>query len=146
MVNGPVDPQLANFGGVRTNFQPNSGVRCIPVNGMVYAFHKDGSSKIAWRAEVTNQMLVLDSFDDLPFVLFSSQSTRQQQGGNWMQTTSTRALSKKTGKIEVDESQTNPNNQPYFAYNVNLKDGKVEMVTWNMKYVLTMTMETSDKK
>jgi hypothetical protein len=48
--NGPADPKIAQFGGVRSNFQPSTGVRCVPINGLMYAFHKDGG-ETHWRAD-----------------------------------------------------------------------------------------------
>jgi len=153
-VQGPPNQQVAQFGAnaVRSNFTNNTGVRSVPVNGYVYAFSKDGTLKWRTMEEIPNQMLVMEGFKELPFLLFSCQATKMMgnpQQGQWAaQVGAIHVINKKTGKLEMREPEMNPNNpQQFFSYNLDLKAGKLEMVSWGYKLTLNMEMETaSDKK
>src|SRR5262249_46352983 len=59
-------------GGVQGPFANLGGLRAAPVNGMVYAFHPDGT--LNWRTvePILNQMLLLEQFEDLPVLVFTA--------------------------------------------------------------------------
>jgi len=135
-INGPGDQNNNPGGGPWSNFLPTTGVRCVPVNGNVYAYERD-SWKLKWRVEVPQQMLVLDSFAELPMLVFTSRYNKLLGNGPqrwWVNGAAVKVIDKRTGKLLDDKPELNNNNgQQFHAYNVDLKAGKVEMVSYNYK-------------
>ena len=54
----PIDPQLQPFGGIMSNLYPNTGLRSVPVNGMLYAFDR-ATGKSPWHVDAGNQQVLL---------------------------------------------------------------------------------------
>ncbi|HJT76737.1 MAG TPA: PQQ-binding-like beta-propeller repeat protein, partial [Gemmataceae bacterium] len=138
-VNGPRDPNLP--WAQQSNFMPGSGLRCLPVNGNVFAFHRD-TGKLHYRLDdVPMEMLVLDQFQDLPILLFTSRYQKWQNvgfGRNLMNGASIHAYDKRTGKIfyRVDDQQLG---QQFHSFNADLREGKFELVSYNYKVLITHT-------
>ncbi len=110
-VNGPTGPNVPGWqgGGVLPNVQPSSGLRSVPVNGMVYCFdRRTGARK--WYNPVENTQMIVSQFEELPMVLFAA---RHQviSGPNrsvvQMRYTA-QAIAKHNGKLWYDNSNTPP--------------------------------------
>jgi outer membrane protein assembly factor BamB len=145
--NLPADAGAQQFGGVQSNLQPGTGLRCLPVNGGVYAFGRaDGKRK--WRAEAANQTLVLDHFADMPILLFSSRFQRWQKGavGRAIEQVATvQSVDKRTGKLVVSPNETaaQPNN--FHTLNVDPQRGRVELVGYQARIVHYLDGDTPGK-
>lgn len=127
-LNKPIDANKIVNGHVHNNF--NNGTRCLPVNGWFVALHKeDGKRKIgerdvswkkgdmAWHSQtpIKNQMLIVEQFDHLPVILFTTRYNEviPNLGGNrWMSVT--QSLQKANGMWAYDRS-TNSNGSPWFS-------------------------------
>jgi outer membrane protein assembly factor BamB/tetratricopeptide (TPR) repeat protein len=141
-INGEPD---ANFSGVWSNMQPQTGLRTLPINGYLYALDRR-TGKVRWNNDVGPQMLVLEHFRDMPVIMFSSryQKWNGAGGGRFVvQAAAFRSLDKRTGKLLRDESDimTNP---LFHALNVNLKAGRIDLVGYNM--TITHYLANSDAK
>lgn len=137
-INGPLDAEVAPWGGVQSNLLQGTGLRSIPVNGFVYAFDRE-SQKLKWRAEAFNQMIVMEGLSDLPMLLFTSRYHKMVgNGANKfpMQVVTVRSIDKKTGKLIFDRPELSQNVQQFYQMNTNLRDGTVELVSNNYKVVL----------
>jgi outer membrane protein assembly factor BamB len=142
--------------GVASQLHSNfsNGVRCLPVNGYVAAFQrKDGSKKVAgqpkafkkgdmaWhsQAPLHNQMVILEQFEQLPVLLFSSRSLESFNGGmgqRWQ--SGTVSLDRRTGKFIYDSSLETgafPNNNngvaQFYAFIVDHRVGTINMIGYN---------------
>ncbi len=110
------------------------GMRCLNVNGTVYAFDR-ASGKTKWYNQIANQMLVLDQFKDLPIMVFTARSNEWLlQGGNRINqhVVKVRTVHKQTGKLLFDK-QLNPNINNFHALLADPKAGVIELVSFNMK-------------
>ncbi|HEV3257311.1 MAG TPA: PQQ-binding-like beta-propeller repeat protein, partial [Gemmataceae bacterium] len=158
-INGPSDPNANPWGGAHSGFLPQAGVRSVPVNGMLYAFHRDDPApkKPHWIAQMPykilhdpkdpnsyqgppGQMMLLEQINDLPVLMFVT--FYQKLAGNgpnrWVsQGLAVTALDKRTGKMLYDQSELT-NGQQFYSYNTDLHDGKIEMITFNMKMVVEL--------
>lgn len=126
-LNKPVDAGRVNQGLLHNNF--NNGVRCMPVNGWFLAFHKaDGQKKLgdrnitwkkgdmAWHSQtpIQNQMIVLEQFDQLPIILFTTRYNEIIPNGGNRWTSVTQSIQKTNGLWVYDG--TRPiNGQPMFS-------------------------------
>jgi outer membrane protein assembly factor BamB len=130
----PTDQNLMAFGGVMTNLMPGAGLRALPVNGPVYAFHrKDG--RFHWRNKIENQMLVLEQFEDVPMLLFTARWQRWQINGparNVVQEVAVESRDKRTGKL-LYENKNVPNGMNFHALTIDARAGKIEFVGYQMK-------------
>jgi outer membrane protein assembly factor BamB len=142
--NGQVDPNLMPFGGVQTNLMAGTGMRAIPVNGMIYSF--DGATgKVRWYNKVLNQMLVLDRFEDLPVVLFTARYQRWNQNGpvrNPVQVVSAKGIAKATGKLLYDNENL-PNGMNFHALRVDARAGRIEFEGYALKIIFTLNSEAA---
>jgi len=137
-INGPLDAEVAPWGGVQSNLLQGTGMRSIPVNGYVYAFDRE-THKLKWRAEAPNQMLVMESFADLPLLLFTSRFHKMVGNGGAkfpMQVVAVRSIEKKTGKLIFDKPELSQNLQQFHEMKTDLRNGTVELVSYNYKVVL----------
>jgi len=130
------DPGLNPWGGPWANVI--YGMRCIPVNGKVYALEKD-TGKFVWKVDAPNQMMIVDQFKDLPIMLFTARSQKPQNAGGInrggvIQVAATLSFDKRTGKRIYDKEFQNQSNQ-FHALNVNLQAGTIELVCYNLKIV-----------
>src|SRR5262249_29637609 len=115
------------------------GMRCLNVNGTVYAFER-GTGKLKWHNPVVNQMLVLDQFKDLPILIFTARSNEWvQQGGNRINQHVVKVLTihKQTGKRLYDKP-LNPNINNFHALIADPKSRSIELVSFNMKIKYTL--------
>jgi outer membrane protein assembly factor BamB len=139
-VEGPPDPNLSPWGGGVQPLMPKGyGVRCVPVNGSVYAFDRK-TSKRRWFEEVESSMVVLGPFEDLPFVLFASYAQKQVGGPafrNYQVVYQTMAVDKRTGKA-VYENNAMPGGGTYSDLKVDSRSGKVELVASDRKITFTV--------
>jgi outer membrane protein assembly factor BamB len=113
-----------------------NGMRCVHVNGKVYAFYRD-TGKLHWKHEALGQMLVLEQFRDSPVLIFTASQRRpMNMGGNVrggiMQVAVFRSIDKRTGKLVWDKEYQNQSSQ-FYALNMNLQAGTVELVGYNLK-------------
>jgi hypothetical protein len=144
-LNQPIDANKINGGFLHNNF--NNGLRCVPVNGWVAALYRqagkhkvDGAWKdhqagdMAWHStkKIDNQMLVLEQFDLLPILLFSTRYTELVavgggQGAQWRW--ATQSLQKATGKMIFD-SGTRPSDgsAQFESFTLDLRGGTINML------------------
>jgi outer membrane protein assembly factor BamB len=110
--NTPVNQNIQQFGGVQLNLQPGSGMRALPVNGTIFAFDL-GTGKTRWYNKVESQQLVLDLFEEMPVLLFTSRYQTWTQNGparNVIQIVTAKSISKQTGKLLYDNN-SDPNDK-----------------------------------
>jgi outer membrane protein assembly factor BamB len=134
--NGQVDPALMPWGGVQPNMMPGMGFRSVPVNGELYSFNL-ATGKREWHNPVPNQMIVLEHFNDLPIVLFTSRYNKMVAvgaGRNVINVVAAGSIEKRTGKFKYNNENL-PNQQNFHALNVDAKNGKIELISWQMKLV-----------
>lgn len=136
-VNGPQNPQAMPFGPVQSNLMPGTGLRALPVNGIVYCFN-GANGKLRWYSQVPSQMLVLEHFRELPIVLFTSRYQQWSQQGvgrrvDWV--VSVRSIQKSNGKLLYDNSKDIPNGMNFHALNVDARGGKVELIGHQRKII-----------
>jgi hypothetical protein len=141
-INGPQDNTANPFGGPWSNFQPTTGIRSLPVNGMVYGFDRETGKR--WRStDPIQQLLVLDQFEDLPILLFTSRYQRMMGAGvnRWMVNgASVKAIDKRNGKLIYDKPELNLNNaQQFHAFKVDHQKGTIELTSYNFR--LTFNLE-----
>jgi outer membrane protein assembly factor BamB len=137
VINGPRDANVNPWGPI-TNFTPGT-VRCVPVNGRVYAFERE-TGKVKWATlEVPQQMLVLEQFREMPILLFTSRVNRMANGrfgGMAMNNAALTVADKRTGKFLKDEQ--NLTVQQFHTFRADLREGKIELVSYNSKVTLTL--------
>jgi hypothetical protein len=138
VLNLPVDPQVAPFGGPTPNVQ--WGLRAVMANGWTYAFDRR-TGKVGWYSQLQNQMLVLDRFQDLPFVLFTARFNEPiggpvNRGAN--QVVLVRSIDKRTGKLVFDKKYSGTNNQQFYALNLNQRERTIELIGYNMKVLFSL--------
>jgi outer membrane protein assembly factor BamB len=141
-LNRPID-QNANPGAMSwPNIQPQTGMRCTAVNGEIYAFDKI-TRKVDWHDEVEQNMLLVDHFKDLPVVLFTARNNRPNlKGGGWGgQDVSITCIDKSNGKRLYDKTDLGQEVQQFYALNVDMKNGRVELIGWNFKFTQTIVPE-----
>jgi len=132
--NLPVDQQTNPWGGPWPNLVIGSGLRSLPVNGMVYAFAAD-TGKIEWQNQVSHQALILEQFHDLPILLFTARYQRLAGvGGGRMQIqgASVESIHKFNGKLLFNQPEMQ-NGPQFYALNVDLRGGRIELLGYNMK-------------
>jgi outer membrane protein assembly factor BamB len=105
------------------------GLRSVPVNGWLYAFDR-ATGQLQWKNAVEQQMLVLEHFAELPFVLCTA---RHLQNGDFRQrqVSTTRCFDKRTGKRVYDK--TVPGGTQFYALSLDFPRRKVELVGYNHK-------------
>jgi outer membrane protein assembly factor BamB len=147
MLNQPVDTNKVAGGILFNNF--NNGLRCLPVNGWVAAFHRhdgkhraDGAMEahkagdMAWHSSkpLENQMVVLEQFDLLPVLIFSTRYNEMIAGGargnRWLLLT--QSIHKATGKSIYDSGQrTTANGQAQFeSLSLDLQAGTINLLSF----------------
>jgi outer membrane protein assembly factor BamB len=147
--NGESDPNLIGWGGIVSNLMPNMGMRSLTVNGELYSFNR-ADGELNWHNPVPNQMLVMDQFKELPVMLFTARYAKwMNQGVNKqaMQFVATQSIEKQSGKLKYfNESVNNGQQQQYTGLNVDLRNGKIELVSWNVKLVHRLLTEDGKVK
>ena len=138
IVNKQPDPQRNQMGGFWANV--SNGIRSVPVNGKIFAYFRN-TGKLDWPTPddqpISNQMLIVDHFRDMPILLFASRSNRMmRQGFNQMVNAgSVMSIEKRTGKLKFTKEYNNNDGTTFFALNVNPRNGMVELIRHNMKIV-----------
>ena len=106
-------------------------MRSIPVNGLVCAFRRD-DGKLHWHAEVHNQQLVLEQFQDLPIVLFTARYNKLIGAGRGaMQVAAVKSIDKSSGKLVCYEEL--PNGQQFHTLQVDAAKGTIDFVSYQTK-------------
>jgi hypothetical protein len=105
-------------------------LRFVPINGMFYVFDREaGEVKTANR--VMNQQLLLNRFEELPVVLFTSVLVRETGPmGSGQQTAflSVRSMDKQTGKRLVNVEQAN-SGEWFHTLWVDPRNGLVDLIS-----------------
>jgi outer membrane protein assembly factor BamB/tetratricopeptide (TPR) repeat protein len=135
ILNRPPEAPAGGLPGVQAGPAQNTfGLRCMPVNGWVYAFRRD-TGEIHWRPwdPVLNQMLLLEQFQDSPVLLFTAKYNRvmnnQQPNIQFVPMVSTRAFIKATGKLLYDNETNNYQNQGFFfGVQINRREGRFDLI------------------
>ncbi len=137
----PVDSNKVGGAVLHNNF--NNGLRCFPVNGWVAAFQRKSgktargidfkAGDMAWHTskKIENQMMILEQFDLLPIMLFSSRHNELigggAQGNRWV--SATQSLHKSNGKLIFDSGNRPSNSNAQFdAFNLDLNAGTINMI------------------
>ncbi len=146
--NGQADPNTAPIGGVQPNLMPGLGMRSVPVNGWLYSYdRRTGTFK--WRNQVPNQMIVLDHFQEMPMVLFTSRYQKWQNGvggrRNVMMVASVVSLDKRSGKAlyHNDGLQTH---QQFHGLEVDARAGRIKLTSLTLTVVHELNANEGDAK
>ncbi len=113
-----------------------SGIRCLPINGMIYAFER-ATGKFRWKKDMPDQMLVMDQYKDIPILLFTASQNRMAGGGlnrGVAPIAATRSIEKRTGKLIYDRDSTPGHNQ-FFSLVANVQAGTIELVGNQLKVI-----------
>jgi outer membrane protein assembly factor BamB len=126
--NAPPDASAGMMGQPWANVR---GVRCLPVNGMFFAFCRI-TGALHWHYRLPPQMLILDSFEALPILLFSvgyNRQTREGMNRGAVQVTETWSVDKLTGKLLFETTDASGGGNLLFtAFQVDLRMGTVDLV------------------
>lgn len=130
-IHGPLDAAggvnseaEANFHGSRPN---------APVNGMLYAFDRE-TGRLNWRNRTSNQLIILDRFEDLPVVLCSAWYQKVTgPGGETLLYVGTRSYDKKTGKLLYNKEMVptegiGPQTTLFHTLHVDPRAGTVDLI------------------
>jgi hypothetical protein len=115
---------------------PGTGLRSLTVNGEFYSFTRDG--ELNWHNPVHNQMLVMEHFKEMPILLFTSRYNKWVNQGaikNVVYIIAAQSIEKQSGKLKYFNESTNGQQQQFHTLNVDLKGGKIELISWNLKLV-----------
>jgi hypothetical protein len=134
ILNQQANAGMGGWGGVWSNVM--GGMRTMSVNGRVYAFNR-ATGKYQWYADVLDQMLVLDQFNDMPALFFTARTNKPANArlgprAGFMQTVAVKSIDKKTGKLLFDQD-LGQQGQQFFGININPKTATADVVTYNMK-------------
>jgi outer membrane protein assembly factor BamB len=140
LVNGPQDANVNPWGGPWSNLMPTTGIQSLPVNGMVYVFDRE-TGKFRWKNEVAQQMLMLESWDEMPVLLFTSRYQKLMGAGvnRWaVNGVSVKVIDKHSGKMKYDQPELNNNNaQQFHAFSWDRNSGTIQLTSYNFKVTLT---------
>jgi outer membrane protein assembly factor BamB/tetratricopeptide (TPR) repeat protein len=117
----PIDSRLP--ARLTSTVTANSGLRSITVNGHLYAFRHGG--KILWFNLIEKQELILNHFQELPFVLFAIRKDEQLGGGFIRHVTKMKAIDKGTGKHLLEHETSK--NLWFHTLRINKSKGTVEL-------------------
>jgi outer membrane protein assembly factor BamB/tetratricopeptide (TPR) repeat protein len=115
--------------GIQVIASANTGIRSLPVNGPVYALNR-GTGKLEWVCDfVPHQMLLLEQYQDLPILLFTSQY-HKTANGFVQQKVKVTGVDKRTGKLIYDKEFTQ-NGQ--FVLRIDAHAGLIELVRGDLR-------------
>ena len=125
---GPMDPEWKIVDEPSGNF--HSGLSAVPVCGMLYAFGRE-KGELRWFTWLPPQMLLLDSFEELPIVLCSGVTARVNPAdpGNTVAVASTRSIDKRTGKLLFNREVVA--GDPFHTLRIDRRDGTIDLVSIN---------------
>jgi outer membrane protein assembly factor BamB len=115
---------------VSNNF--GNGTRCLPVNGWFIALDRKG--EFLWHGDdhYMNQMIVVEQFQNLPVLLFTSRFMDQTPQGGIQFTARTGSVSKQTGKVvKWTPPRMSNGNAQYYTFNVDLKSRTINMIGYS---------------
>jgi outer membrane protein assembly factor BamB len=145
VLNQPAEAIPGIQGGLLSNVHPGMGV--LSVNGPVYAFDRDGG-KVRWVNTVTNQMLVLEQFRELPLLLFTVRYGKFENQRLYRQVQVIEAIDKHSGKFvwppPGKKEMVHNTQQPFSAVRCDAKAGLVELEQFNFK--MRFQLEGSETK
>ena len=127
----PNKPTEQLMGGVQSNFMGQLMLKLLPTNGEVYAFEQL-TGKLAWRNTLVNQLMILDRFEELPMVLFTSRFNRLvniQNNRSVVATVGLKSYDKRTGKLIVDKD-FGQQAQPFHGFVVDLRLGRLDLMDY----------------
>jgi len=134
--------ELRGRDGVAGPALPNAigGIRSLPANGSLYAFHRT-SGALHWASEVKTQQLLLEQIEDSPVLLFSALLQRTPAGpaapapGPVFTVTS---IDKQTGKVLWLPKDYASITSPVHRVEINPATGTIDMISkhWKMRHVL----------
>ncbi len=127
----PNKPTEQLMGGVQSNFLGQLMLKLLPANGEVYAFDRS-TGKLAWRNSLVNQLMILDRFEELPMVLFTSRFNRLvniQNARSVVATVGLKSYDKRTGKLIVDKD-FGQQAQPFHGFVVDLRLGRLDLMDY----------------
>jgi outer membrane protein assembly factor BamB/tetratricopeptide (TPR) repeat protein len=157
-INKQPNPQDNRFGGPYPDV--TNGIRSIPVNGRIYAYHRN-NGKLHYFVDVANQMLLTNQFQDMPILLFAVRNNNRMMGMGGMGGMGGRvvfnaggmggmaggsvmSIEKRTGKLKFSPKEYNNNEGLFSALDVNPRNGTVELIRNNLKIV--HSLDTDDQK
>ena len=120
------DDPLAPGVHVNTNLLPATGLRGLNVNGQVYAFSRTTGAR-HWEMPAPATQLVLDQFQEMPMLLFTAHTIKQEPTGMTSQTSSLQVIEKRTGKLKLIVS--NLTNQQFYGLEMDARRGKIEFIS-----------------
>jgi outer membrane protein assembly factor BamB len=116
---------------------PNAvgGVRCLPANGRLYAFRRNGS--LHWASEVKGQHLILERLDESPLLLFSAIVQRADPRSPAPVFT-VASIDKATGKAQWPIKDYTPITSPVHMVQIDPATGTIDLVTrhWKMRHTI----------
>jgi outer membrane protein assembly factor BamB len=107
-----------------------NSIRCVPVNGMVYAFDR-ATGQLCWFNRVVSQILLLEQMEELPILLFADAVTRQE-GGSPVQTLQVLSIDKQTGKRLLGYTARNANTL-FHSLRVDVRGKTIDLVGVNFR-------------
>ncbi|MSR30812.1 MAG: tetratricopeptide repeat protein [Gemmataceae bacterium] len=141
--NGPVNANIMPWGGVQSNLMPGNGMRALPLNGEFYAFDRE-SGKMTWHNPLVNQMIVLDSFREMPVLIFTARFHKMMANGpvrNVVQVVAAKSFDKRTGKLLYDNENI-PNGIQFHALNYDQRGGRIDFVNYQLKIIHHLEADT----
>ncbi len=124
---------------VNTNLLPMTGLRGLNVNGRIYAFPRTPGA-LYWEVAAPCTQLVLDQFQDMPMLLLTAHTIKQEPTGMMTQSSSLQVIEKRSGSLRREVS--NLTNQQFHTLEVDARNGKIEFISPLEK--ITIALE-SDK-
>lgn len=124
-------------GGVAaSNVMTQLGMRTVPVNGFLHAFARDSGDHL-WWFRVENQHLILDQFQDLPLIFFTSRASRIQNlapgmrrlGASPVEVTS---IQKRDARLVFAEKLP-ANSTNFFGVRIDPRTRRVELLSQQLK-------------
>jgi outer membrane protein assembly factor BamB/tetratricopeptide (TPR) repeat protein len=136
------------FGGPYQNVM--NGLRWINVNGKVYAFERP-TGKLRWYAEVPNQILLIDQFQESPILVFTARYNKPLNAGGFNRGTiqpvvATLTIEKRTGKRLFDREFQNTTAQQFYAFTVNPQEQVIELISYSMKIQHYLAPDVPEKQ
>ena len=111
-------------------------LRTAPVNGTVYAFDRQ-TGKYNWFLPVTNQMILLERFQELPMLFFTARFNKPIRNETYVTpVVATLSINKRTGKRLRDSEVPNypPHSHgPFYALAVDRHAGTFDLIAQNLK-------------
>ncbi|HEY7309492.1 MAG TPA: PQQ-binding-like beta-propeller repeat protein [Gemmataceae bacterium] len=135
-------------GGILSSVMTHLGMRTLPVNGYIYAFPRDSKGDFEWFAEVKNQFLLLEQFQDLPLIVLAArhQVMQNRPGQPWAQQVSVTSIEKRRGNTVFFDDKLNGNTTGnFFTVRVDARASTVELLAPNLKITHYSSTDAKDK-